>query len=893
MAREFTMGIRLNYYDNSFTRGIREANRHTNTFRQGMAAATRSADGFTRSISAAAVALGGIAAARKSFDWLIGANADMETYQNTLTVVLKSQERAVETLAWANKFAAQTPFEIPEIIEATTRLSAYGMEAQKVLGITGDMASVMGKDLMQAVEAIADAQTGELERLKEFGITKGMIEEQAKLLGSTPINNKGQITDMKAFNAALFSLMEDRYKGGMEMQSKTFKGMISNAQDFMGNLGRQLGQPLFERSKKQLQSFLDTLDKLQSDGTIDQWVKQVHRAGAAVGRVFQAAYRVTATAFKGIGAIARPIIDGIKKHWTTWQPIIETLGYSLTAFAVGLGAVKMALTSATIAMRLLNATMLTNPVGWLILGIGLLIGLFIKLNGGLEGTKKVLAGWFNQLKAWYNSDGTQAWVQKVISAYKQMSEKVGQAFSWLTAQAKTYWPTIKSTTITVMNAIGRAFQWIKNQAIKYWPTIQATIKTVFDYAKTNILPILKQLLTVATSAFRQIWAAAKPFGEALYNFFVAIAPSVWGLVKGIAGVIKNVLWPAFTVIWKVIADIAAAVIPVVTKIVTSIIKAFTTVLNWARIIWPAVSTIIGRVFEFIKFVWAAIGPYIMAALQVIGGIISGGFKVIMSIVEFVWTTIKSIITVAWSIISGIIQTAMGILTGDWQMAWDGFKSIFEGVWKGITDFLGGIGKMFYDSGKAIIETLVNGIKSVASAPVEAFKNVVGKIRDFLPFSDAKKGPLSELTYSGGAIMTTLATGVAKKQGALQDAVNGAFSSASLGMDMAAQVTTTAVSVMAPAVGFSNALQAAPRMAPVESFSDTGTSISPTKVNAVAAPPAPSAAAAATTINVGDITINAPEGMDTIALAHEVIDQLYKQMKAAANILSSGNKAAML
>lgn len=90
----------------------------------------------------------------------IGANANMETYENTLTTVLKSHDKAKETLQWAEKFAASTPFEIPEIVEATTRLSAYGLKAQDVLGATGDMAAVMGKPLMQAVEAIADAQTG-------------------------------------------------------------------------------------------------------------------------------------------------------------------------------------------------------------------------------------------------------------------------------------------------------------------------------------------------------------------------------------------------------------------------------------------------------------------------------------------------------------------------------------------------------------------------------------------------------------------------------------------------------------------------------------------------------------------------------------------------------------
>lgn len=74
----------------------------------------------------------------------IGANASMEQYKNTLSVVLKSNTEAVKTLAWAQKFAAQTPFEIPEVVEATTRLSAYGLKAKDVLQSTGDMAAVMG-----------------------------------------------------------------------------------------------------------------------------------------------------------------------------------------------------------------------------------------------------------------------------------------------------------------------------------------------------------------------------------------------------------------------------------------------------------------------------------------------------------------------------------------------------------------------------------------------------------------------------------------------------------------------------------------------------------------------------------------------------------------------------
>lgn len=85
------------------------------------------------------------------YDATIGANAGMESYRNTLATVLKSWEKADQTLAWVENFAAKTPFEIPELVEATTRLETYGITASDTLGSIGDMASVMGKPLMQAV----------------------------------------------------------------------------------------------------------------------------------------------------------------------------------------------------------------------------------------------------------------------------------------------------------------------------------------------------------------------------------------------------------------------------------------------------------------------------------------------------------------------------------------------------------------------------------------------------------------------------------------------------------------------------------------------------------------------------------------------------------------------
>ena len=72
---------------------------------------------------------------------------------------------------------------------------------------------------------------------------------------------------------------------------------------------------------------------------------------------------------------------------------------------------------------------------------------------------------------------------------------------------------------------------------------------------------------------------------------------------------------------------------------------------------------------------------------------------------------------------------------------------------------------FFDSGKKIVSTFANGIRSAFSGAVDAVRGGLQKIRNLLPFSDAKEGPLSTLTLSGQRTMTTYAHGLVLAQNA--------------------------------------------------------------------------------------------------------------------------------
>lgn len=207
--------------------------------------------------------------------------SSMEQYRNTLNIVMKDNTKAAQTFAWATQFANKTPYETGEIVDATVKLTNYGLEAQKVLPLTGDMAAAMGKSIDQATEAIADAQTGELERLKEFGITKDMVVAQGAktLAGIELVNNKGQITNQKAFNAAMFSLMKERYSGAMEIQSKSYNGLMSTitgvAKSGLARIaginenGEIIAGSAFDIVKQKISILGDRLTQMQADGTFE------------------------------------------------------------------------------------------------------------------------------------------------------------------------------------------------------------------------------------------------------------------------------------------------------------------------------------------------------------------------------------------------------------------------------------------------------------------------------------------------------------------------------------------------------------------------------------------------------------------------------------------------
>lgn len=127
-------------------------------------------------------------------------------------------------------FTAKTPYQLQQVTDAFIKLKNYGLNnSEKAMKAYGDTASALGKDLNQMVEAVADASTGEFERLKEFGIKSKKEGDKVSFTfrGTTKTigNSSKEIQDY------LIKLGETNFGGGMAKQSNTLKGKLSNLQD--------------------------------------------------------------------------------------------------------------------------------------------------------------------------------------------------------------------------------------------------------------------------------------------------------------------------------------------------------------------------------------------------------------------------------------------------------------------------------------------------------------------------------------------------------------------------------------------------------------------------------------------------------------------------------------
>ncbi|MCF1502199.1 tape measure protein [Afifella sp. H1R] len=350
-------------------------------FNQGLDAAERNARGLAAGMAKIGLAIAGAVAAMDVGRRLVGfvsditaVNAEFESYEATLKTITGSADEAEKAMSWISDFAQTTPYDVAGVTQAFIRLRAYGLNpVDGTLRTVGDAASAMGMDLMSGVEAIADAVTGENERLKAFGVTTSVAgnkityswQENGKKLSKTVQKSAPEI------QKALLAIF-NRFQGAMDEQSKTWVGMTSNLEENWTKFLRKIGEAgYYDDIKRRMQGLLDWTERAWVDGRIQAVALAI---SDALVQGMRLAEHLATQAYR-IGRGFYYAADGIVSLTS------RLTGMSKTMAGVGLGGALIA--SSAFGRRALMAVARRTPL------IAALLA-FDDIMAGLSGDKSVV-----------------------------------------------------------------------------------------------------------------------------------------------------------------------------------------------------------------------------------------------------------------------------------------------------------------------------------------------------------------------------------------------------------------------------------------------------------------------------------------------------------------------
>mgnify|MGYP003137673371 CR=1 FL=1 len=216
-------------------------------FQQAIRQSNKSVNNFSSNLTKVGGIIAGVFAVDKLMEFaggVIETTSTFQRFESVLTNTLGSESEAQKALDRITDFASKTPFSVSELTDSFVRLANQGFKpTSDEMRKLGDLASSTGKEFVMLAEAIIDAQVGEFERLKEFGIR---AEKQGDQVTFTFKNVKTQVDfTSDAIQNYILSLGDLKgVSGAMVGISNTLGGQISNLGDSFDKMKDTIGDAL-------------------------------------------------------------------------------------------------------------------------------------------------------------------------------------------------------------------------------------------------------------------------------------------------------------------------------------------------------------------------------------------------------------------------------------------------------------------------------------------------------------------------------------------------------------------------------------------------------------------------------------------------------------------------
>lgn len=249
---------------------------------------------------------------------VMGPAIEMERFRTQLEQLEGSAEKGRRAVSWITDFAARTPLELPQVIEAYTRMRAMGLDPTNgsLQALTDTMAaSGQGAEhLDRMVIALGQAWTKqklqgeEAMQLLDAGVP--VWDLLAKKTGKSAAELMKLASAGKLGRDAIQDLIEAmgaRNAGASEKAARLWGGLLSNFGDawYRFRLAIADSGP-FQELKRNLQSIYETVRQMEKDGSLQALAEKI---GASLTDAIQKA----AAAGRGLWTALVVVAGGIDK----------------------------------------------------------------------------------------------------------------------------------------------------------------------------------------------------------------------------------------------------------------------------------------------------------------------------------------------------------------------------------------------------------------------------------------------------------------------------------------------------------------------------------------------------------------------------------------------------
>lgn len=706
-----------------------------------------------------------------------------------MRAVTKSADEAKQAMSWIES-AQMPPYGLDDLTKSYIQLKNIGIDPTKgALANIADAAVGSGKSIEQATNAYIGAVKGNLDGLKALGIT---AKKNGKYVDYMFAGKDGRLKRYRALSGnrmsnahAVDKITSSRFGGASAAYGKTWDGMIWKMSDTWEHVKLKImNSGLFDFLSQKLDMFVTKIDQWAQDGTLDTWCKNLSKNLILVMTI---AWDVATKLYRAGEAIFG-FLDSISGYVGGWEnltmillalPVVPSLmrmamgfiqvGQGIATFigiggrAIGLFAQLNGFSKIGAVLRLLltpiglvtksfitmGIAFMSSPIGWIVAGIVAIaagayliyqnwdkLGPFFK--NVWEKTKQIFADFWNYVKSlftWDNVFTVVNWFSYLIPI--RWVEFIPGFPGWDNILSLLTWDNF----LTVLNWLSylNPIRWIE-----FVPGFPGWNKVIKFLSWRNFIKVLKWLSYLHPLRWIKFIPGFPGWNTVIswlsWDNFLAALEWVKYISKWLwETAISKFSWTDWLtpLEWlKFIPDF-----PDWNTIINS--EGVKTVINSVVDLFNKAKEKIGEVFKQIGRGWDWLTGVFSKKNTAVDVVVKDP-AIIQSVndeVDKLSQKLDALSKVDFSATNaGLLEvqnkTAETIAKGD------GIAKAFEYAINGAKRFLE---KTSFEShGVALMRTFAIGIRNGANEAIAATREVVGEIRDYLPHSPAKRGPLSDL-----------------------------------------------------------------------------------------------------------------------------------------------------